>query len=74
MPQLKPSRLISIRLSHELEGALRAYAGERPWQTVLKEILSERLGLEVTTRTSPGEVTKRSSHHLHSALRKLHER
>ena len=74
MPPRKVSRLISIRLPTELEEALRAYAGERPWQTVLKEILSEKLGIETYHTRERGEVTKRSSAHLHSALRKLHER
>ena len=74
MPQRKASRLISIRLPIELEEALRSYAGERPWQTVLKEILTEKLELNSSDLETPGEVTKRSSYHLHSALRKLHER
>ena len=73
MPRRKVSRLVSIRLPTELEAAIRSYAGDRPWQTVLKEILSERLGVLPAKRIS-GEIVTHSSNHLLSALRKLNDR
>jgi hypothetical protein len=68
------SRLTTIRLPYTLDEALKAYAAElgRPWQTVLKEILADALGLELNTPEG-AEVVRRSSIGLHVAVKKLHK-
>lgn len=63
------SRIATIRLPYDLEAAIKAAALERgrPWQTVLKELLAEALGLESSTT----EVKRIPATNLHAAARRL---
>jgi hypothetical protein len=65
------SRLTTIRLPYPLEAALKAEADVqgKPWQTLLKELLSDALGLGQACDAS--ETQKRSATDLHRAMRKL---
>jgi len=65
------SRLTTIRLPYHLEAALKAEAEtqDKPWQTLLKELLAEALGLG--DLGEPGDTLKRSAADLHRAMRKL---
>lgn len=65
------SRLTTIRLPYWLEAALKAEAEtqDKPWQTLLKELLAEALGL--TAANDASETQKRSATDLHRAMRKL---
>jgi len=64
----KCSRIITIRLPHELEAAIKETAEfrGRPWQTVLKELLMESLGLK-----NLSEVKRISAKDLHEAVSQL---
>jgi hypothetical protein len=57
-------------LPYELEEAIKEEAERRgqPWQTVLKDLLAEALGMDKKTTA---EVTRKSSARLRSAVRKL---
>lgn len=63
------SRITTIRLPYEVEAAVKevAAARGRPWQTVLKELLAETLGLE----TSAAEVKRIPSTALQAAAKRL---
>ena len=68
------SRLTSIRLPYSLEEALKAEAEaqSKPWQTLLKDLLIEALGLD-----QPPDMTdtmKRPATDLHRAMKKLKTR
>ena len=70
----RPSRVTTIRLPHSLECALKAEAeaqGKR-WQTLLKELLREQLGLSEVDEVLDTET--RSASELHRAMRKLKSR
>lgn len=59
---------MSVRLPAELEEAIReeAEVRGRPWQTVMKELLAESLGLADTA-----EVTIKPALRLHAASKRL---
>jgi hypothetical protein len=63
------SRLTTIRLPYEIEDAIKEEARTRgrPWQTVLKELLAESLGLE----ESGTEIKRISSSALQAAAKRL---
>lgn len=65
------SRLTTIRLPYALEAALKAEAETqgKPWQTLLKDLLAEALGL--SNPAEPADTLKRSAADLHRAMRKL---
>lgn len=70
----RASRVTTIRLPYNLECALRAEAeaqGKR-WQTLLKELLREQLGL--SENDEGFETETRSATELHRAMRKLKAR
>lgn len=64
------SRITTFRLPYTLEEAIKAEAERRgkPWQTVLKALLAEALGLDKGTST---EVTRVPATGLRAAIRKL---
>lgn len=64
------SRIATFRLPYDLEEALKVVAAERgrPWQTVLKELLYEAVGLAEPSAT---EVRLVSAEGLHAAARRL---
>jgi hypothetical protein len=64
------SRIATFRLPYDLEAALKALAEERglPWQTLLKDLLYEALGL---SEPSAAEVKRISSGSLHAAAKQL---
>lgn len=66
------SRLTTIRLPYALDDALKAHAEAlgRPWQTVLKEILADALGVELSPPDGI-EVTRISAGGLHVAVKRL---
>lgn len=66
------SRIATIRLPYELEDAIKALAVERgrPWQTVLKELLYEAVGL----KTSAAEVKRIPAVALQAASKRLKSR
>lgn len=66
------SRITTIRLSYEIEDAIKEEARTRgrPWQTVLKELLAESLGLE----ESGAEVKRISSSAIQAAAKRLNKR
>ena len=68
------SRLTTIRLPLYLEDALKleAEAQGKPWQTLLKDLLKETLGLTGTEEVCETEM--RSATELHRAMRKLKSR
>lgn len=68
------SRLTTIRIPYTLDEALKAYAAElgRPWQTVLKEILADALGVEFDIPEGT-EVVRRSAAGLHVAVKRLNK-
>lgn len=68
------SRLTTIRLPYPLEAALKAEAKTRgkPWQTLLKELLAEALGLGEVGDAA--DTQKRPAADLHRAMRKLRTR
>jgi hypothetical protein len=53
------SRIATIRLPYDLEAAIKALAVERdkPWQTVLKDLLYEALGLSEPSTTETKRVS-----------------
>ena len=63
------SRIVTIRLPYELESAVKeaAKARRRPWQTVLKELLVEALGLS----ESLTEVKRTPAKNVKAAVRRL---
>jgi hypothetical protein len=65
----KFSRIVTIRLPYDLEDAIKEVAEERqrPWQTVLKELLAEAVGLE----KSAAEVKRIPATALYAAARRL---
>ena len=67
------SRVTTIRLPSYLEAALKveAEAQGKPWQTLLKDLLKEALGL---SDTDASETETRSATDLHHAMRKLKSR
>ena len=64
------SRLTTVRLPYSLEDAIKAEAVTRgrPWQTVLKELLSEALGLSEPSST---EVKRTPATALRAAAKRL---
>lgn len=64
------SRITTFRLPYDLERALKKEAARRGrrWQTVLKELLAEALGLHSETTV---ETTRISSKRLKEALDRL---
>lgn len=64
------SRITTFRLPYPLELALKKEAGRRgqPWQTVLKALLCEALGLDAEPAV---EVSRVSSDRLKEALDRL---
>jgi hypothetical protein len=66
----KYSRITSLRLPYPLEAALKAHARDLgiPWQTALKQILSEALGL---IEYPAHEVHTVSADNLHEALKRF---
>lgn len=69
----KVSRPVSIRLPADLELAIREEALSRrgKWQTVLKALLREALGID---RGTSVEVTRRSATPLRAASRRLRQK
>lgn len=67
------SRVTTIRLPHYLESALKAEADaqDKPWQTLLKELLKDALGL---ADAEVSDTETRSATDLHHAMRKLKSR
>ena len=63
------SKLITIRLPHEYEAELRRLGEEqgRSWQTIMKEMLGEALGL---TQGSSVETTVYEAPHLFGKTKK----
>lgn len=63
------SRLVPIRLPYGLEEAIKEEAAlrGRPWQTVLKELLAESLGLA----DQAAEIKRIPATALHAATRRL---
>lgn len=63
------NRLTTIRLPYDLEEAIKEVAETRgrPWQTVMKELLAEAVGLE----TSGAEIKRIPATALHAAARRL---
>lgn len=68
------SRLTTIRIPYPLEAALKAEAEaqSKPWQTLLKDLLIEALGLD--EMGEPADTVKRPATDLHRAIRKLKTR
>lgn len=68
------SRITTIRLPYDLECALKAEAEQqgKPWQTLLKDLLKEALGLGEVESVLGTE--RRSASDLHRAMRKLKSR
>lgn len=66
------SQLVTIRLEHRMIAALKEIAVEldQPWQTVMKALLGDALGLEGKTE-SPAQRTTYSAPHLNLARAKL---
>lgn len=66
------NRLTTIRLPYDLEEAIKEVAETRgrPWQTVMKELLAESVGLE----TSGAEVKRIPATALHAAARRLNRK
>ncbi len=64
------SRIATFRLPYELEAAIKALAEERgkPWQTVLKDLLYEAVGL---SEKSAAEVKRAPFVGLHAASQRL---
>jgi hypothetical protein len=64
-------RITTIRIPYDLEAAVKeaAQLRGRPWQTVLKELLAESLGLEL--EPSSTEVKRIPSTALHAAAKRL---
>jgi hypothetical protein len=64
------SRIVTMRLPYDLEAAIKeeAEARGKKWQTVLKELLSESLGLD---RTSAAEVKRIPATALQAASKRL---
>jgi hypothetical protein len=64
------SRITTFRLPYELETAIKEEAKRRgePWQTVLKSLLAEALGLG---KPEHAEVTRVPATGLRAAVRKL---
>ncbi len=72
--QSSQSRVTTIRLPNHLERALKMEAEiqGKPWQTLLKDLLKEALGLSEAEDASDTE--RRSATDLHRAMRKLKSR
>lgn len=66
----KQSRITTLRLPYDLEAAIKAEAKRRgqPWQTVLKALLAEALGLD---SESVVEVSRVSADRLKEARDRL---
>ena len=64
------SRIVTIRIPYELEDALKevAEARGRPWQTVMKDLLAESLGLSSESLT---EVKHVSAKNIKAAVKRL---
>jgi len=64
------TKLVSIRLSHEMIEALKGLGEDagKPYQTVLKELLAESLGLSTK---SPSEKALYDAPHLQLSKRRL---
>ena len=64
------SRVTTFRLPYDLEAAVKveAEARGRPWQTVLKELLAEALGM---TEPSYAEIKRTPATALHAAAKRL---
>lgn len=65
-------RITTIRIPYEMEDAIKEVAAQRgrPWQTVLKELLAEALGLE----PSAAEVKRIPATALQAAAKRLKRR
>lgn len=64
------SKLITIRLPHEMQDELRRLGEEqgRSWQTIMKELLGEALGL---SQASSVEINVYKAPHLFKAVRRI---
>jgi len=64
------SKLITVRLPHDVQDALRELGEEqgRPWQTIMKELLAESLGLQ---GGGGPEITVYAAPHLFKAIRRI---
>jgi len=64
------SRIVTLRLPYDLEGAIKdeAKIRGRRWQTVLKELLRESLGI---SKGESLQVKRISAMSLHNAARRL---
>ena len=64
------SKLITVRLPHEMENELRRLGEEqgRSWQAIMKELLGEALGLSQSTSI---ETNVYKAPHLFKAVRRI---
>lgn len=68
------SELVTVRLEHEVLARLKEIGTElgKPWQTVMKALLSDALGIEATSRPeSPAERNVYDAPHLRLSSKKL---
>lgn len=64
------SKLITVRLPHDMQAELRRMGEEqgRSWQSIMKELLGEALGL---TQASSVETQVYKAPHLFKAIRRI---